>query len=149
MPIRPALILLPGLLCDAALWRHQVENLADVAEITVADLTRDNSIAAMPERALVGAPPRFALAWLSLGGYVAREIMGSGPERVERLALLDTSARADTPEQTSRRRGLIELAHKGEFRGISPRLLPSFLHPDRLNDTVLTEAVMAMAGRVG
>jgi len=149
MPIRPALILLPGLLCDAALWRHQVENLGDTAEITVADLTRDSTMAGMAEGVLAGAPARFALAGLSMGGYVAQQIMRTAPERVERLALLDTSARADNPEQSSRRRGLIELAHKGQFKGISPRLLPSFLHPDRLNDTALTEAVMAMAERVG
>jgi pimeloyl-ACP methyl ester carboxylesterase len=84
-----------------------------------------------------------------MGGYVAQEIMRTAPERVERLALLDTSARADTEEQTSRRRGLIELASKGQFKGVSPRLLPSFLHPDRLRDKPLTDAVMAMAERVG
>jgi pimeloyl-ACP methyl ester carboxylesterase len=149
MPNHPDLLLLPGLLCDAALWRHQLENLADAAEIAVADLTQDDSIAAMAERVLDGAPERFALAGLSMGGYVAQQIMRVAPERVERLALLDTSARADTPEQTSRRRGLIELAHKGQFKGISPRLLPAFLHPDRLGDAALTEAVMAMAARVG
>jgi pimeloyl-ACP methyl ester carboxylesterase len=149
MANRSTLILLPGLLCDAALWRHQVEHLADAAEISVADLTRDNTMAGMAARVLAAAPERFALAGLSMGGYVAQQIMRTAPERVERLALLDTSARADNAEQTSRRRGLIELAHKGQFKGVSPRLLPSFLHPDRLNDTSLTEAVMAMAERVG
>jgi pimeloyl-ACP methyl ester carboxylesterase len=137
------------LLCDRALWRHQIADLADVAEISVADLTRDTTMAGMAERVLATAPPRFALAGLSMGGYVAQQIMRTAPDRVERLALLDTSARADNPEQTSRRRGLIELASKGQFKGVSPRLLPSFLHPDRLNDTALTQEVMAMAERVG
>jgi pimeloyl-ACP methyl ester carboxylesterase len=80
---------------------------------------------------------------------VAQQIMRGAPERVLRLALLDTSARADTPEQASRRRGLIELAEKGEFKGVTPRLLPMFLHPDRLADEALTGAVMAMTERVG
>src|SRR6185437_16473364 len=79
----------------------------------------------------------------------AFEVMRQAPERVTRLALLDTSARADTPEQTSRRRGLIELAEKGEFKGVTPRLLPVFIHPDRLTDAALTGAVTAMAERVG
>lgn len=149
MPIRSALVLLPGLLCDAALWRHQVENLADLADISVADLTRDNTVSAMARRVLEAAPARFALAGLSMGGYVAQEVMRTAPDRVERLALLDTSARADNAEQTSRRRGLIELASRGQFKGVSPRLLPSFLHPARLGDKPLTDAVMAMAGRVG
>lgn len=143
------LLLLPGLLCDAALWRGQSEDLADIAGPSVADLTHDDSVTAMARRVLAMAPPRFALAGLSMGGYVALEIMRQAPERVARLALLDTSARADTEEQTARRRGLIELAEKGEFRGVTPRLLPVFLHPDRLADQPLTEAVMAMTERVG
>jgi pimeloyl-ACP methyl ester carboxylesterase len=136
-------------LCDAALWRHQVDNLGDIADPVVADMIQDDSFSAMARRALDAAPARFALAGLSMGGYVAQEIMRMAPERIERLALLDTSARADNEEQTARRRGLIELAQKGEFKGVSPRLLPTFLHPDRLTDTELTDAVLAMAERVG
>lgn len=143
------LVLLPGLLCDAALWRGQIDDLADIAAPWVADMTRDDSVSRMAARVLEAAPPRFALAGLSMGGYVAQEIMRQAPERVARLALLDTSARPDSPEQTARRRGLIDLAEKGEFRGVTPRLLPVFLHPDRLNDKELTAAVMAMAERVG
>jgi pimeloyl-ACP methyl ester carboxylesterase len=75
--------------------------------------------------------------------------MRAAPERVERLALFDTSARPDTDEQTRRRRGLIELAEKGRFRGVTPRLLPLLIHPDRLEDRPLTLEIMAMAGRVG
>ena len=143
------LVLLPGLLCDAALWRGPIEELGDIADPWIADLTRDDSMTAMARRVLDAAPPQFALAGLSMGGYVAQEIMRQAPGRVLRLALLDTSARADTAEQTERRRGLIELAERGEFRGVTPRLLPVFLHPKRLGDTALTEAVTAMAERVG
>ena len=110
MARKTALMLLPGLLCDRALWRGQIEALRDVADIYVADLTRDDSVPAMVRRLLDDAPPHFALAGLSMGGYCAFEVMRQAPDRVERLALLDTGARADTPEQTSRRRGLIELA---------------------------------------
>jgi pimeloyl-ACP methyl ester carboxylesterase len=147
---KPSLVLVPGLLCDAALWRGQVEDLADIAQPWVADVTRDVSMTAMARRVLAEAPAgRFALAGLSMGGYVAQAIMREAPERVERLALLDTAAMADTPEQTARRRGLIDLAEKGEFHGVTPRLLPFFLHPDRLTDKPLIEAVMAMTERVG
>jgi pimeloyl-ACP methyl ester carboxylesterase len=147
---RPSLVLIPGLLCDATLWRAQIEDLADMAQPWVADVTGDDSIAAMAQRVLAEAPPgRFTLAGLSMGGYVAQAIMRAAPDRVARLALLDTSARADTAEQSARRRGLIELAEKGEFQGVTPRLLPVFLHPDRLSDKPLTDAVMAMTARVG
>jgi pimeloyl-ACP methyl ester carboxylesterase len=147
---KPSLVLVPGLLCDAALWHGQVEDLADIAQPWVADVTRDDSMTAMARRVLAEAPPgRFALAGLSMGGYVAQAIMREAPERVERLALLDTSAMADTPEQSARRRGLIDLAEKGDFKGVTPRLLPLFVHPDRLSDKNLTDAVMAMTERVG
>ena len=149
MAQKTPLVLLPGLLCDAALWRGQVAGLVDVADCSVADLTRDDSLVAMARRVLQAAPPQFALAGLSMGGYCAFEVMRQAPQRVTRLALLDTSARADTPEQISRRRGLIELAENGEFKGVTPRLLPLFIHPDRLNDKALTGAVTAMAERVG
>lgn len=143
------LILLPGLLCDWALWEPQVEALADIAETCVADLSRDESLPLMAARVLAEAPERFALAGLSMGGYLAQEIMRQAPERVMRLALLDTSARADTPERSAIRRGLIELAQKGEFKGITPRLLPQWLHPDHLAEPALTTTVMEMAQRVG
>jgi pimeloyl-ACP methyl ester carboxylesterase len=143
------LVLLPGLLCDAALWQPQAAALAEVAEPWVADLTLDDSMAGMAQRVLAEAPPRFALAGLSMGGYVAQEIMRRAPERVTRLALLDTSARADTPELTARRRGLIELSQKGQFKGVTPRLLPLLIHPDRLGDAAFTATVMGMAERVG
>ena len=143
------LVLLPGLLCDAALWRAQVEGLGVVAEPLVIDLTRDDSLGGMARRALAAAPPSFALAGLSMGGYVAQEIMRQASERVSKLALLDTSARADTPEQTARRRGLIELSEKGEFKGVTPRLLPLLIHPARHEDKPLTDVVTGMAERVG
>ncbi|MDP6573752.1 MAG: alpha/beta fold hydrolase [Rhodospirillales bacterium] len=143
------LVLLPGLLCDGALWRHQTETLGDAASFTIGDFTDDDSIEAMARSVLIEAPENFALAGLSMGGYVALEIMRQAPDRVTRLALLDTSARADTPENTVHRGGLIELARKGRFKGVTPRLLPLLIHPDRLDDEELTGCVMAMAERIG
>jgi pimeloyl-ACP methyl ester carboxylesterase len=143
------LILLPGLLCDRRLWSSQVAALTDIADATAPDLTQDDSFAGMARRVLAEAPARFALAGLSMGGYVAQEIMRQAPRRVSRLALLDTSARADLPEQAQRRRDLIQLSRHGEFHGVTPRLLPNLIHPDRLNDKALVEIVMDMAASVG
>lgn len=126
------LILLPGLLNDARLWGHQVRALADLAQVSVADLTQDDSLASMARRVLDSAPPRFALAGLSMGGYVAMEIMRQAPERVERLALLDTTARPDLPDQTQRRKDAISMAQSGNFARIMPGMLPLLVHPDHL-----------------
>lgn len=143
------LILLPGLLCDRALRAPQIAALSDIADISVGDLTQADSIAGMAAGVLRSAPPRFALAGLSMGGYVAFEIMRQAPERVLRLALLDTTARPDTPEQTENRRVLMQLSEQGEFKGVTPRLLPRWIHPARLDDKELTATIMAMTQRVG
>lgn len=149
MSDKPVLALLPGLLCDANLWRPQIEALADLAEPRVADLTQDDSIAAMARRCLAELPPRFALAGLSMGGYVALEILRSAPERVARLALLATRATADTPEDRLRRSDLLALADRGQFKGVTRQLLPRLIHPERLEEEALTSVIYAMAESVG
>jgi pimeloyl-ACP methyl ester carboxylesterase len=143
------LVFVPGLLCDAALWAHQIAHMEDIAVCQVGDTRSDDTIAGMAETILRGAPPRFALAGLSMGGYVCFEIMRQAPERVVRLALLDTAAPADTEERKQLRRDLMRLAEIGEFKGVAPRLLPQFIHPDRLQDGTLTDAVMEMTQRIG
>jgi len=145
----PTLILAPGLLCDKALWRHQSAHLGDIANVMVADFTSQETMADMAAAVLAMTPGKFALAGLSMGGYVAQEVMRQAPDRVERLALLDTSARADTPEQSSRRRGMIELAEKGDFKGVTRRILSLFLAQGRLDDEALVEDVMAMSKSIG
>jgi pimeloyl-ACP methyl ester carboxylesterase len=149
MPETPVLLFLPGLLCDRRLWRDQIASLAP-QPCLVADLTHDETVAAMAERALRAAPPDVPLAicGLSMGGYVALELMRRVPHRIARLALFDTSARPDTPEQTRRRRALLALSESGMFRGVTPRLLPQLLAPANLEGPLGAE-VMAMAERVG
>lgn len=143
------LILLPGLLCDDILWAHQVETLSDLAEITVADLTQDDDMEKAAARVLSWAPETFALAGLSMGGYVAQEIVRQAPERVSRLALLDTSALADSDDQRKLRTGFIAQAHKGEFKGVTSFLLPLLIHKNRLKDKELTDKIAAMAENIG
>lgn len=143
------LLLLPGLLNDFRLWEPVSAALSGQAEVTIGDVTRDDSIAAMAARVLAEAPPVFALGGFSLGGYVALEIMRRAPERVSRLALVSTQARPDTPEIARRRRLLMKQARIGAFRGVSNRLLPSLLHETRLADSELTGLLQSMALAVG
>ena len=147
--MKTPLVLVPGLLCDAELWAHQSRTLADIADVQIGDTMSAESMAGMAEAVLSAAPERFALAGLSMGGYVSLEVMRQAPERVTRLALLDTAAVADDADKRKNRLELIKLAETGKFKGVTPRLLPLFLHPDRLTDEALTGAVMDMAGRVG
>lgn len=147
---REPLILIPGVLCAGELWRDQVEGLGDIADpmVSMAHAAHPN-IPAIAAAILAAAPPRFALAGLSMGGYVAFEVMRQAPGRVSRLALLDTSARTDGPEQTAARRDLIALAEAGRFEAVTDRLLPSFVHPDRAGDQALLARMRADAARVG
>lgn len=142
------IVFLPGLICDQRLWRDVIDGLAERVAPMVADLRLDDSIAAMAARTLAAAPPRFALAGLSMGGYVALEIMRQAPERVTHLALLDTSARADTEERRETRRKGIEMIGQGKFIGVSRGLLPTLVAPHHLG-TPLAEEVQAMSERVG
>ncbi len=146
---RQPLLLLPGLLCDRALWAHQIENLSDIAEPYVPDLTGHDRIGDLADSVLVNAPARFALAGLSMGGYVAFEILRRAPERVTRLCLVDSSARPDTHEQRQRREAMLKLARIGKFRGMSPRLLATQVHPDHVAVPEIGGVVLAMTERVG
>jgi pimeloyl-ACP methyl ester carboxylesterase len=143
------LLLLPGLLCDAAMWNHQANYLAEVAEITIADFTRSDSMAGMAEAALSAVRGNFALAGLSMGGYVALEIMRRAPERVTRLALLDTSPRSDTEEQTERRYQLMQLTRDGKFDEVLAIFLSLLIHPDRMQDKGLCKEIGEMNRRIG
>jgi len=144
------LVLLPGLLNDSALWSHQLAHLSDtIDDIRVPDLTRHETVREIAAAVLADAPERFALAGLSMGGYVALEIVRQAPQRVERLALMDTSAREDSEEQRRRRTGLLQLADMGRFKGVTPRLLPMLVHPSRLADKAVTAPIFEMAARVG
>ena len=149
--MKPPLILVPGLLCDAALWAPQVQALRDAAEIFIPDLTRDATMEGMAKRVLDEAPfERFAIAGLSMGGYVALEMMRQAPQRIERLALLDTRARPDSPDEGERRRTLIRIAQGA--KGLAPvnkRMLPLLVHPSRVDDQPLVDIVQRMADRIG
>lgn len=143
------LLLLPGLLCDARLFDHQARGLADVADPRVADLTRADTIAAMATSAIAGMPAgRFAVAGLSMGGYVALEVARQAPERVAAIALLNTNARPDSPESTENRRRLMALADR-DFAAVNAALMPRLLHPDHLKDARLVGLLDAMAEAVG
>jgi pimeloyl-ACP methyl ester carboxylesterase len=149
MAAKTNLVLVPGLLCTEALWAPQLEALRDVAECTVADHTRHDSMAAIAASILAAAPARFALAGLSMGGYIAYEIVRQAPERVARLALLDTGSRADTPERSEGRRQLIALAEREGARMAQAQLMPSLIHEDRLGEAALVETVLKMAEDTG
>jgi pimeloyl-ACP methyl ester carboxylesterase len=143
------LVLVPGLTCTRDLFAPQIEALGGTRPIMVADHMQDNTLAGIARRLLAQAPERFALAGLSMGGYIALEVMRQAPGRVTRLALLDTSARPDTPDQRAWREGLIRRAQAGRFADVQAELWPRFVHPDRLDDRDLKATVLRMMTDTG
>jgi len=149
MSDRLPIVLVPGLNCSARVYAEQIPALWGCGPVTIADHRRDDSVAAIAARILAMAPPRFALAGLSMGGYITFAMVRAAPERVARLALLDTSARPDTPEQTERRHSMIALAESGRFAEAADLLFPVFVHRNRHGDEALRTIVRTMAEETG
>lgn len=143
------LVLVPGLGCTADLFAAQISNLCGGIEISVADHTKHDSISAISQAILAAAPNRFALCGVSLGGYIAFEMMRQAPDRVERLAFLNTTALTDTRDQAERRLKLIALAQTGEFQAVREILWPLFVHPARHDDLGLKRAAFKMIDDTG
>jgi pimeloyl-ACP methyl ester carboxylesterase len=147
-PMKP-LFILPGLLEDADGFKQVVEALAGVARCTVADLTHADTMSGMARDALRQAPEgSFCLAGHSMGGYAALEIMRQAPQRVERLALLNTHARPDTEESTANRRRLMDLADR-DFEAVLAAMMPKLMTEEHLADPLLTGTLGAMKIAIG
>lgn len=143
------LLLLPGLLNGASLFEHQADALADLVGITIVDLTGSDSIAALAADALAQAPAGpFMLAGMSMGGYVAFEIMRQAGERVRALMLLSTSARPDTRDATAAREELIKLAET-DFPAVIEKLLARMAHPEHANTPEVGGMFQSMATGLG
>lgn len=148
MPSLP-IVLVPGLNCSLRLYEPQLPVLWTLGPVVIADHRRDDGIAAIADRILDAAPPRFALIGLSMGGYIAFEIMRRAPERVAKLGLLDTSARPETPEQTERRRAQIGLVHEGKFAQIPDQMFAVLSRPAAAGDARLQRIIREMADDTG
>ena len=143
------LLLVPGLTCSARLWGPQIEALWRFGPVTVVDHRSDDSMDAIARRILQDAPPRFALAGLSMGAYIAFAMLRQAPERIAKLALLDTSARPDLPEQTAGREIQIAMAQSGRFAELPEQSIERYLHPAHQSDPVLAGLVRRMAEDTG
>jgi pimeloyl-ACP methyl ester carboxylesterase len=145
MPI----LLVPGLGGSPRIYAPVIPALWRYGPVTVANHIRDDNMALIARRILAEAPPRFTLVGHSMGGYIAFEIMRQAPQRVAKLALLNTQARPDAPEAIQRRSGMITRIRAGGFRDGIEAMIPGFLHPSRRDDAELRKLVYEMADDVG
>lgn len=147
--MKPQILMLPGLLNDASLFTEQTVALSELGVVQVGDLTRSETIAELAKDVLDEAPEgSLVLVGLSMGGYVAFEIMRQAPERVSALVLMDTSARPDTPEASAMREELMALAET-DLEAVTERLLPRLSHPDMMNLPTVRGVIQSMAASLG
>jgi pimeloyl-ACP methyl ester carboxylesterase len=146
------LILVPGLLCDAAVWEPQVKGLGDLARIEVADHGLLDTLGGMAEKILAQAPPHFAVAGHSMGGRVAFEIVRRAPERVEALGIFDSACKPLAPGEAGQKEAagrwrLATIAREQGMRAMGEEWLRIMIHPSRFEDRPLVETILAMFER--
>jgi len=146
---KPVLLLLPGLMCDAAVWRAQIRAFGADFDVRVADFSALDSFDAMAEAALALADGPFALAGHSMGGRVAMQVAAMAPERVQRLALLDTGAHLPTPGEAESRLGLVAIGERDGVEAVIRTWLPPMLAPSHRQDAPLWDEIAAMQRRAG
>ncbi len=144
-------LLIPGLNCSAVLFRDQIPLMWRFGPVMVCDHRKANTISGLTDLVLANAPPKFALAGLSMGGFIAFEIMRRCPERVTHLALLSTSARPETPggEGDRIRAERIQMARDGRFSELPPLHYARNVHPSRQSDDALRATHRGMTQEVG
>ena len=143
------ILLVPGLLCSEEIFAPQLPVLWPRGPVTIASTLAGETMAEIAARILESAPPRFALAGVSMGGYLAFEILRQASERVEKLALICTSARPDTPEQSAARRKMLDQARAVGFERFLNLGADALTHPSRKGDPALNAVSIRMGRTVG
>lgn len=148
MPNTP-LVLIPGLACTEALFTAQIATISQDREVIIGDHMQHGSMPEIAAHILATAPAQFALAGLSMGGYISLEIIRQSPERVTKLALLDTSARADTDAKIVLRREALGLAAAGKYMAVCHSTLDLSIARSRHGDAALKTAIIEMSVQAG
>ena len=143
------LVLLPGMMCDGRLFAAQIADFSHERSVMVANLTRGRTMAALADAVLTNTPPRFALAGVSMGGIVAMEMMRQAPDRICKLALLDTNAQADLPENATIRETQVKKVLNGGLQAvIRDEMQPNYFSEGPHNERIL-QISMEMAKTLG
>ena len=141
------LLALPGLLCDSCVWEPQKAALADIAEFLIPDFTHEDSLEAMARTALALCDGPVSVVGHSMGGRAAMELWRIAPERVQRLALLDTGAHPRVEGEEVGRMKLVALAREQGMGALADAWLPPMVHPARTTDDALLEPLRDMVRR--
>jgi pimeloyl-ACP methyl ester carboxylesterase len=148
MSAKPYVFLLPGMLCDAAVWQPQIAALQSAGYTLGLPVFRGfDSFIAMAESVLKDAPAHFSVVAHSMGGRVAMELMRMAPKRIDKFILMDMGVHPVAPGEEERNERLLELAAEGGLAAVAESWIPFMVHPDRIHDTGLTTAIREMVLR--
>ena len=147
--MKQSILFVPGFTCTAALWAPQIEAFTLRFDCRVADHTRSDSMAGIARDILRDAPERYILCGLSMGGYLAFELMRQAPKRVTKLALLDTQATPESEQQRTNRAERVRIAREQGMDALSDLVWQSFVHPARYEDEPLRDTIRQMARDTG
>lgn len=147
--MRETVYLVPGLLCDAIVWAHQQAALSALYDVQIPDMTHQSSIADMADAILADAPARFSIAGHSMGARVALAVIAKAPERVARIALLDTGVTPPSAEEPAKRQVLLDVSAQHGMRALADRWLPPMVRDGALDaDPQLRANLYAMVERM-
>lgn len=144
MADKPVLFLLPGLMCDEAVWIHQAESLSPHADIRIPVFRGFDSLVAMAEHVLDQAPERFSVVGHSMGGRVAWELMELAGNRIDKFSVMDTGVHPVSQSEPEKRQALIDKAHNEGLAAVAHAWIPGMVHPDRHDDSVLIKEITDM-----
>ncbi len=147
MPNKPFVFLLPGMLCDAEVWREQIAVLQSNHELCIPVFRGFDSFEAMAQHVLSLAPGRFSVVAHSMGGRVAMELIRLAPDRIDHFIVMDMGVHPVTPQETARNRQLLELAAEGGLQAVAESWIPFMIHPDRHHDEALKQSIRSMVLR--
>ena len=146
---KPVLLLLPGLTCDDGVWQGQIDGLSNTHDVRVPNFFGLDSFEAMTAATLAMTDGPFAVAGHSMGGRVAMQVADTAPERVERVALLDTGAHLPASGEAASRQVLVDLGEAQGMDAVIAAWLPPMLAAHRQDDKALWNAIADMQRRAG
>lgn len=147
MSDKPVLFLLPGLMCDEAVWLHQEKMLSPHAQVIIPVFRGFDSLVDMAKGVLELAPERFSVAGHSMGGRVAWELMEMAGNRIDKFAVLDTGVHPVKADEPMKRQALLDKAQSDGLQAVADSWIPPMVHPDRHDDRKLIEEINAMIMR--
>lgn len=147
MSDKPFVFLLPGMLCDAEVWRGQIAALQSQYDLCIPVFRDFNSLEAMALHVLSLAPAQFSVVAHSMGGRVAMELMRLAPERIRHFIVMDMGVHPVTEQETQRNQLLLELAVQGGLAAVAESWIPFMIHANRHQDDALKQSIRLMVLR--